>query len=78
MHGLEPGRGMIVRDLTRDKVGEVMAVGSCGRLHLRPVGGGVEWEAEPGTVELLPLSEGLREKVRELNARDSGKDIRRW
>jgi hypothetical protein len=41
-----------VRDLRNDRIGEVMATKLKGTvLYLRPVGGGVEWEAPADGVE---------------------------
>ncbi|MFB8773327.1 hypothetical protein [Streptomyces broussonetiae] len=60
--------GEVVRDLVRDRVGVVM-----GRegpyLQLRPLGGGVEWDADPARTEPLTATEVLQARVAEANAR---------
>ncbi|WP_162637644.1 hypothetical protein [Streptomyces qinglanensis] len=65
---VEPVVGSAVRDLARDRVGVVM-----GRegpyLQLRPLGGGREWDADPGRVRLLTHAEVLSARVAETNAR---------
>ncbi|MEU6084366.1 hypothetical protein [Streptomyces sp. NPDC047108] len=70
----EPAVGVPVRDTERDRVGVVM-----GRegpyLQLRPLGGGREWDAEPGRVRLISQAELLSARVAEANAR-SRKDGR--
>lgn len=41
-----------VRDLSNNRIGEVMATNVKGTiLHLRPVGGGVEWECPVDQVQ---------------------------
>ncbi|MBL1110212.1 hypothetical protein JK361_37625 [Streptomyces sp. 5-8] len=53
-------------DTRSGRIGEVMGqVG--GRVQLRPVGGGREWDCPPGAVEPAPPDEVLRERVRRLN-----------
>ncbi|AKJ12397.1 hypothetical protein ABB07_20900 [Streptomyces incarnatus] len=48
------------------RVGEVMGrVG--GRVRLRPLGGGREWDCPPESVEPAPPDAVLRERVRQLN-----------
>ncbi|MFI2348667.1 hypothetical protein ACH492_16780 [Streptomyces sp. NPDC019443] len=47
----EPEVGQLVRDMTTDKVGVVMGDWA-GRYMLRPLGGGLEWDA----VKVAPLS----------------------
>ncbi|WP_158687657.1 hypothetical protein [Streptomyces sp. AA1529] len=63
-----PVVGSAVRDLARDRVGVVM-----GRegpyIQLRPLGGGREWDADPGRVRLLTHAEVLSARVAELNER---------
>ncbi|MER6025184.1 hypothetical protein [Streptomyces sp. NPDC001851] len=53
-------------DARSGRLGEVMGrVG--GRVQLRPVGGGREWDCPPESVEPAPPGEVLRERVRRLN-----------
>lgn len=53
-------------DSRSGRLGEVMGqVG--GRVQLRPVGGGREWDCPPDSVEPAPPDEVLRERVRRLN-----------
>lgn len=63
-----PAVGDSVHDPGRDRVGVVM-----GRegpyLQLRPLGGGREWDAEPGLVRALSPAELLSARVATVNAR---------
>ena len=44
-----PGIGELAKDTVRDRIGVVMgAVG--GRVQIRPIGGGTEWDALPADV----------------------------
>ncbi|MGA5134563.1 hypothetical protein ACPCTO_32700 [Streptomyces olivoreticuli] len=59
---------MLVVDVRRNRIGEVMAsVG--GRLALRPPAGGREWEAFSCDVRPATASDELRAKVTEVNDR---------
>lgn len=60
-----PEVGVLARDTSRNKLGEVMAR-TPGTVWLRPVSGGVEWTADPECVR--PVDE-LALKVAALNAR---------
>ncbi|MFI0962501.1 hypothetical protein ACH4S8_14030 [Streptomyces sp. NPDC021080] len=63
-----PEVGEVVVDSARDRVGRVM--GHEGPyLQLRPLGGGVEWDAEPRHVRTLDRAEVLRALVSEANTR---------
>ncbi|TDC73780.1 hypothetical protein E1283_18120 [Streptomyces hainanensis] len=62
--------GATARDTARDRVGRVMAH-ECGRVWLRPLGGGCEWAARPGDVEPVSLSESLSPLVAEANRRSA-------
>lgn len=73
-----PKRGTLVRDTSRDRIGEVMAVGHHGRYYLRPLRGGCEWEVRPEFVEVLTPREALRAKLHEVNARSARRETRRW
>ncbi|MDT0342027.1 hypothetical protein [Streptomyces litchfieldiae] len=63
-----PEVGTMVRDLSRDKVGRVMAH-LYGAIWLRPPGGGQEWTARPEDITPVTASESLRGRVAELNRR---------
>ncbi|MFJ2391509.1 hypothetical protein ACIOTI_02005 [Streptomyces sp. NPDC087843] len=66
-----PGVGVAVHDTVRDRVGRVM--GHEGPyLQVRPLGGGVEWDAEPGHLRPLSQDELLSALVAEANARSRG------
>ncbi|MCK7627329.1 hypothetical protein MUU72_30260 [Streptomyces sp. RS10V-4] len=61
-----PAKGEIVRDRLRDRVGRVMDhEGEC--VQLRPLGGGVEWDADPADIEPVTVSAALSGHVAELN-----------
>ncbi|MFJ2230921.1 MULTISPECIES: hypothetical protein [Streptomyces] len=65
-----PAIGELAKDTVRGRVGVVMGeVG--GRVQIRPVGGGVEWDALPDSVVELSAREGLsaRLTVRNGNSR---------
>lgn len=49
---MSPIVGSVARDAARDEVGEVMEVQE-GRIFLRPLGGGREWDAVPEDIEQL-------------------------
>lgn len=67
-----PELGALVVDTSRaDRVGEFRGVAGT-RWSLRPVGGGREWEAEPGHVRPALLMEQLRARTARLNARSRG------
>ncbi|MFE0042409.1 hypothetical protein [Streptomyces albireticuli] len=66
--GQVPNVGVLVVDVRRDRVGEVMA-STGGRLSLRPPSGGREWEAFPCDVRPMTASDELRAKVTEANDR---------
>lgn len=67
----KPPVGDIVRDTRRNRTGKVM--GHEGPyVQLRPIGGGREWDAEPGTLRTLTTAEALSASVAEVNARSRG------
>lgn len=67
-----PALGALVVDSGHgDRVGEFRGVAGA-RWSLRPVGGGVEWEAEPRLVRPALLMEQLRARTARLNARSRG------
>ncbi|MFF4156581.1 hypothetical protein [Streptomyces sp. NPDC001678] len=63
-----PEIGAVVRDVGRDRVGEVMAVVG-GRVLLRAPGGGREWEALPGDLRPAVTGDALRARVADVNER---------
>ncbi|MGW9302569.1 MULTISPECIES: hypothetical protein [Streptomyces] len=67
-----PAPGALLVDMSHgDRVGEFRGVVG-PRWSLRPVGGGVEWEAEPRHVRPALLIEQLRARTARLNARSRG------
>lgn len=71
MTTLKPKVGAIVEDTVRHKIGKVM--GHVGPyVQLRPIGGGREWDAEPGTLRALTIAEALSAGVAVANARSRG------
>ncbi|MDX3377332.1 MULTISPECIES: hypothetical protein [Streptomyces] len=67
-----PAPGALLVDMSRgDRVGEFRGVAG-PRWSLRPVGGGIEWEAEPRHVRPALLIEQLRARTARLNARSRG------
>ncbi|MFH0178867.1 hypothetical protein [Streptomyces cacaoi] len=61
-----PLKSLVVDTARGDKIGYVMGyVGPY--VQLRPPGGGVEWDADPGMVRLAGETELIRARVSELN-----------
>ncbi|MFI7403636.1 hypothetical protein ACIBW9_24700 [Streptomyces sp. NPDC049541] len=66
LRGERPAVGAYATDVRDGRLGEVMGhVG--GRVQLRPVGGGREWECPPEAVGVAPPEEVLRARVRRAN-----------
>ena len=66
LRGERPAVGAYATDVRDGRLGEVMGhVG--GRVQLRPVGGGREWECPPEAVGAAPPEEVLRARVRSRN-----------
>jgi hypothetical protein len=66
-----PGIGELAKDTARDRIGVVMgALG--GRVQLRPIGGGTEWDVMPDNVVTPSPREELsaRLAIRNGNSRD--------
>ncbi|MBZ4321099.1 hypothetical protein [Streptomyces huiliensis] len=63
-----PAIGSYVADIERNKIGQVMA-GDQDLIQLRPVDGGLEWDAKPNTVRPATLEEVLSAKVKAANNR---------
>ena len=67
----EPRVGDTVRDAETLRVGKVM--GHVGpHVQLRPIGGGVEWDARPDALTPVSTSEALSPAVSAANARSRG------
>jgi hypothetical protein len=60
--------GSVARDLRDGRVGDVMDVHP-GRIWLRPLGGGREWDARPDDVRPLTAREQLSARLAAANAR---------
>nr|WP_042404923.1 hypothetical protein [Streptacidiphilus carbonis] len=58
--------GDLVHDTKRDRIGTFQGAW-CGRMYLRPVAGGGEWEAEPDDVRPADEKDRLRARVAEAN-----------
>ncbi|MDH6435353.1 hypothetical protein M2158_003830 [Streptomyces sp. SAI-144] len=66
LRGERPPVGSYVVDERDGRVGEVMGhLG--GKVQLRPLGGGREWDCEPGATRPAPQSDVLRARVRKVN-----------
>ena len=66
-----PGIGELAKDSARDRIGVVMGeVG--GRVQIRPIGGGTEWDAMPDNVVAPSPREELsaRLAIKNGNSRD--------
>ncbi|MEU3738330.1 MULTISPECIES: hypothetical protein [unclassified Streptomyces] len=61
-----PEAGTYAVDYRDGSVGQVMGCEG-GLVHLRPLGGGREWDCPPESLGQAPPGEVLREKVRRLN-----------
>lgn len=67
----KPTVGDTVEDTGSRRVGRVMdLVGPF--VQVRPIGGGLEWDAEPGKLRRLTLAEALSAGVAAANARSRG------
>lgn len=75
LRGERPAVGTYAVDARDGRIGEVMGhVG--GRVQLRPLGGGREWECPPESVgSAPPPEEVLRARVREVNAAASRSSV---
>jgi hypothetical protein len=66
--------GDVVEDTRSKRVGKVMGfVGPYAQL--RPVGGGVEWDARPEELRLVSAGEALSAGIARLNARSRGERL---
>jgi hypothetical protein len=66
LRGERPAVGSHVVDVRDGRIGEVMGhVG--GRVQLRPVSGGREWDCPPESTGPAPQGDVLRERVRKVN-----------
>lgn len=67
----EPRLGDTVEDTERNKCGKV--AGCVGPyIQLRPIGGGIEWDARPERLQPVPAGTALSEGVSVANARSRG------
>ena len=68
-----PSIGDVVEDTRRSRIGTVM--GSEGPyVQLRPIGGGREWDAEPGRLRPATPAQTLSANVAAANARSRGEN----
>jgi hypothetical protein len=76
-NGPRPRVGTLMRDTKRDRVGVVMGE-LAGLIYLRPVGGGIEWDACASDLERADghaqaeARAQLRARLAEMNAASSG------
>ncbi|QNP71504.1 hypothetical protein IAG44_20100 [Streptomyces roseirectus] len=66
-----PAIGALVRDAASDKVGEFRGTWA-GKWALRPIKGGVEWEADPRDVHAVTPEQRMHAEVGKANARSRG------
>ena len=67
----KPRTGDTVRDTARNKIGKVM--GAEGPyVQLRPIHGGIEWDAQPENLKPVSVAEALGPAVAAANARSRG------
>jgi hypothetical protein len=66
-----PGIGELAKDSARDRIGVVMGKAG-GRVQLRPISGGLEWDAMPDNVVTPTAREELsaRLSMKDGNSRD--------
>ncbi len=69
-----PSVGALMMDTGADRLGEFRGVVG-PHWSLRPVGGGAEWEAEPGRVRPAYPMERLRAETARVNARSRGERL---
>lgn len=63
-----PPVGIVMKDIARGEFGEFQALED-GQLYLRPVGGGIEWDASPSDVRQATYAETQR--VRKASSKGS-------
>ncbi|HEY8978533.1 MAG TPA: hypothetical protein VIU15_02990 [Streptomyces sp.] len=66
-----PEIGALFLDVSRDRIGEFRGEWA-GLWALRPLRGGVEWDAKPGDVRPVTAEQALRAKVEAANRRSRG------
>ncbi|MBV7697727.1 hypothetical protein [Streptomyces sp. TRM70350] len=71
MTAYKPKLHETVEDTATRKVGRVMGFEG-PYVQLRPLGGGVEWDAKPETLKPVTVSDGLSAAVAAANARSRG------
>ncbi|MBG0855023.1 hypothetical protein I2W78_25055 [Streptomyces spinoverrucosus] len=71
MTAYEPRVGETVEDTGTRKTGKVMGFQG-PYVQLRPIGGGLEWDAGPENLKPVPAGDALSEGVAAANARSRG------
>jgi len=66
-----PEIGALFLDVSRDRIGEFRGEWA-GMWALRPLQGGLEWDAKPGDVQAVTAEQALRAKVETANRRSRG------
>ena len=69
-----PNRGDTVEDTSTKRVGKVMGFEGT-YVQLRPVGGGLEWDAHPENLQPVTGAEALSSAVALANARSRGEQL---
>ncbi|WP_189147477.1 hypothetical protein [Streptomyces lacrimifluminis] len=70
----KPRLGDTVEDASTKKIGKVMGFEG-PYVQLRPVGGGLEWDAQPGNLQLVAVAVALSSAVAAANARSRGEQL---
>lgn len=74
MTAYKPTVGDTVEDTSTGRIGKVMGcVGTY--VQLRPIGGGLEWDAKPGDLQLATDAQALSSAVAAANARSRGESL---
>lgn len=63
----EPRIGAVVKDLKANRFGVVMGTIG-GVIQLRPISGGLSWDAEPDSIEVLSSRQELTIRLAALNS----------
>ena len=71
MTAYKPNLGDTVEDTSANKVGKVMGFEG-PYVQVRPIGGGLEWDARPDNLRPVTGTEALRSAVAVANARSRG------
>jgi hypothetical protein len=70
----KPNRGDIVEDTITKRIGKVMGFEG-PYVQLRPVGGGLEWDARPENLRPVTDADALSSAVAVANARSRGEQL---